>query len=144
MSLERHFSHRTAFTSADLVSPCSAYVKGSSSVESGVRRRLPGSWYSHRVLPHEVSPAPASTSTSVRQRRENCLLSDKKGGKVTWLHARSRTCSASDRRRRIRGRGFRSISMPAAHPTRGAGPWHLLRAGIWVQESAATETCGRG
>jgi hypothetical protein len=98
------------------------YANGTSSVVSEGGRWLPPLWCSHRVFAHVVSPAPASTSASVLQRRENCefkatlALALEGQGQDT----RCQTCSASDRRRRIHGRGCRSILTQAARPMRGA------------------------
>ena len=76
MSFRQHLSHSTTFTSADLVSPPSAYANGSSSVLSdgrgSVGSMLRSECSAQRVFPHVLSPAPATTSSSVRQRSANC------------------------------------------------------------------------
>jgi hypothetical protein len=75
------FTHRgqsTTFTSACFTAPASSYANGSSSVARRISPSVPvlGACSPQRVLPQVVSPAPESTSDSVRQRRANYDFGD--------------------------------------------------------------------
>lgn len=72
-SLRTQRAQRTTLTSAEWRAPCSSYANGSSSVARPGIGGAPeaGGCSGQRVFAHDASPAPESTSASVRQRSAN-------------------------------------------------------------------------